>query len=86
MKTPKAPLEHKREFWCVTCNQKEAMDVVQMQEHMKTVHSLTTPLKGSRSGQFFMDLAGGYSNQYEWKFGDVRLTEVASGPKGGMWR
>lgn len=82
MKTPKLPQEHKREFWCITCAQKNPMDLLQMQEHLKSVHGLTSPLKGSRSGQFFMDLAGGYSNQYEWKLGDVRLTEVSSGPKG----
>jgi hypothetical protein len=81
MKTP--PTEHKSEWFCETCKQKEPMTPEQTLRHLELKHGIKRPFKARKRLILALDGAGYYNNSFEVTCpGGVMLTLNSTGPKG----
>jgi len=65
-----------RYFICKSC-EGEPMFTGQdeLKKHLEEIHP-ESPKKGNRKGILFLDGAGWYRNVFEWKLGEIKLTEI----------
>lgn len=80
---PLAPLTHRSEFWCNTCQMKEPMDHANTKSHLKEVHGLDGNVTGRKKLICAIDGGqGAYSNTFEWTLpNNIKITELSTGSR-----
>ena len=68
-------------FGCMKCPDAKGMSKEELVEHLKTVHFLESPIKGSRRMNCHLDCEGYYTSLYEWVFGDIKVAQETVGPR-----
>jgi hypothetical protein len=69
-------------FGCLACPEVSGLTRSHFIEHLKTVHKLESPIKGTRTLELHLDCEGYYFSQYSWTFGEIKASEDLIGPRG----